>query len=73
MKKVTKKSSHPGCFFLRTGQLPCKAGKTKVWSFCPLLSQKALASGKITNALAAAQATMFYRLSPRSRPFDGFS
>jgi hypothetical protein len=40
--------------------------KPKARSFCRLLSHKAIASGKITNAFAAAQAYLFYLISPEA-------
>jgi hypothetical protein len=40
--------------------------KPKARSFCHLLSHKATASGKITNAFAAAPPILFYLISPEA-------
>jgi hypothetical protein len=40
--------------------------KPKARFFCLLLSRKAHASGKITNAFAAAQSHLFYLISPEA-------
>ena len=40
--------------------------KPKARSFCRLLSRIAAASGKITNAFAAARPNLFYLLSPEA-------
>ncbi|WP_429383115.1 hypothetical protein [Mucilaginibacter sp. UYCu711] len=66
MKKVTKKSSHPGGFSAAQALCAAKPVKPKARSFCPILSRKATASGKITNAFAAAQPSLFYLLSPEA-------
>jgi hypothetical protein len=40
--------------------------KPKARSFCRLLSRRATASGKITNAFATARPTLFYLISPEA-------
>ncbi|MDB5001968.1 MAG: hypothetical protein JWQ34_193 [Mucilaginibacter sp.] len=47
--------------------------KPKARSFCRLLSHKAIASGKITNAFAAARPTLFYLISPEAARLTVFS
>jgi hypothetical protein len=44
----------------------CKAGKTSGPVLLPPVVAQANASGKITNARAAAQPILFYRLSPEA-------
>ena len=46
----------------------CAANKVKpkARSFLPLVVAQAIASGKITNAFAAAQPTLFYLISPEA-------
>jgi hypothetical protein len=65
-EKVTKKSSHTGCFFAAQALCAAKPVKPRARSFCRLLSRKATASGKITNARATTQPNLFYRLSPEA-------
>ena len=48
------------------GPFPANQVKPRARSFCRLLSRRANASGKITNALATAQPTLFYLLSPEA-------
>jgi hypothetical protein len=57
----------------RTGLMRCSEGvlwtnqlKPKARFFCPLLSRIASASGKITNAFAAAPSRLFYLISPEA-------
>jgi hypothetical protein len=53
--------------FCRTGLMRCKAGKTQGPVLLPPFCRTvATASGKITNALAAAPPNLFYRLSPKA-------
>ncbi|MES2376840.1 MAG: hypothetical protein V4553_09690 [Bacteroidota bacterium] len=63
MKKVTKKSSHTGGFLAARALCAAKPVKPRARSFCRLFPHMATASGKITNARAAARPTLFYRLS----------
>ncbi|NNU34556.1 hypothetical protein HK413_11450 [Mucilaginibacter sp. S1162] len=65
-EKVTKKSSHPGGFSAAQALCAAKPAKPRARSFCRPLSRRARASGKITNARTAAQAHLFYRLSPEA-------
>jgi len=62
-QKVTKKSSHTGCFFALLALCAANQVKPKARSFCRLLSRNAIASGKITNAFATAPSILFYLIS----------
>jgi hypothetical protein len=71
MKKVTKKSSHPGGFSAALALCAANQVKPKARSFCRRLSHKACASGnpdsyRDTNARATARPNLFYRLSPEA-------
>jgi hypothetical protein len=66
LDEKNKKSSQTGCFFAAQALCAAKPVKPRARSFCRLLSHKATASGKITNARAAAQSSLFYRLSPEA-------
>ncbi len=55
-----------GCFFAAQALCAANQIKPKARSFCRRLSHNATASGKITNAFAAAQATLFYLISPKA-------
>ncbi|TSJ40262.1 hypothetical protein FO440_10890 [Mucilaginibacter corticis] len=46
--------------------MPCKSGKTNGPVLLPPVVAQAAASGKITNALAAARPNLFYLLSPEA-------
>jgi len=50
----------------RTRPLPCKPGKTEGPVLLPPVVARATASGKITNALAAALLNLFYLISPEA-------
>jgi hypothetical protein len=67
------KSNQTGCFFAAQALCAAKPEKPRARSFCPLLSHKAYASGKITNALAAAQSNLFYRISPKAARLTALS
>jgi hypothetical protein len=66
MKKVTKKSSHPGCF-CHTRPLPCKSGKTEVpGPFAPYFGTRPPPQAKLPMPFPTHKATTFYRLSPEA-------
>jgi hypothetical protein len=71
MKKVTKKSSHTGCFFAAQGHMRCKAGKTSG----PVLLPPVVAQGPALQAKLPmpVQRTAHLVLPPftRSCPYDG--
>jgi hypothetical protein len=71
-EKVTKKSSHPGCFFAAQALCAANQLKPKARSFCRPLSHKAFRSGKITNAFASRTAQLVLPPFARSCPSDGF-
>jgi hypothetical protein len=66
LDEKNQKSSHPGCFFAAQALCAANQLKPKARFFCLLLSRKAHASGKITNAFAAAQSHLFYLISPEA-------
>jgi hypothetical protein len=71
-QKVTKNQVRRNASFAAQGHCPAKPVKTRARSFCRLFSHKATASGKITNALADAQALRFLPSFVQKPSSDGF-